>query len=57
MHQTFALGLMRTFQIPREMKRMTVMENLMVVPGRQTGEHIWASWFMPLESGSRGTAD
>ena len=47
MHQTFALGLMRTFQIPREMKRMTVMENLMVVPGRQTGEHIWASWFTP----------
>ena len=34
MHQTFALGLMRTFQIPREMKRMTVLENLMLVPSR-----------------------
>ena len=32
MHQTFRLGLMRTFQIPREMKRMTVLENLMLVP-------------------------
>ena len=32
MHQTFARGLMRTFQIPREMKRMTVLENLMLVP-------------------------
>ena len=47
MHQTFARGLMRTFQIPREMKGMTVLENLMVVPARQTGEHLWASWMMP----------
>ncbi len=47
MHQTFGLGLMRTFQIPREMKRMTVLENLMLVPEAQAGEHLWASWFMP----------
>ncbi len=47
MHQTFGLGLMRTFQIPREMKRMTVLENLMLVPGGQTGEHVWASWLLP----------
>ena len=47
MHQTFGLGLMRTFQIPREMKRMTVLENLMLVPEAQSGEHLWASWFMP----------
>ncbi len=47
MHQTFGLGLMRTFQIPREMKRMTVVENLMLVPAPQTGERIWASWLMP----------
>ena len=49
MHQTFGLGLVRTFQIPREMKRMTVLENLMLVPAPQTGEHIWASWLMPLK--------
>ena len=47
MHQTFGLGLMRTFQIPREMKRMTVLENLMLVPAPQLGERIWAPWFMP----------
>ena len=47
MHQTFARGLMRTFQIPREMKRMTVLENLMLVPSPQVGERIWASWFTP----------
>ena len=47
MHQTFARGLMRTFQIPREMKGMTVLENLMVVPAQQTGERLWASWLTP----------
>ncbi len=47
MHQTFKLGLMRTFQIPREMKRMTVLENLMLVPAPQLGERVWASWLLP----------
>ena len=47
MHQTFGLGLMRTFQIPREMRRMTVLENLMLVPAPQLGERVWASWLMP----------
>ncbi len=47
MHETFKLGLVRTFQIPREMKRMTVLENLMLVPAPQVGERVWASWMMP----------
>ena len=47
MHQTFSRGMMRTFQIPREMKGMTVLENLMVVPARQMGERLWASWLTP----------
>ena len=47
MHRAFALGLMRTFQIPREMKRMTTLENLMLVPAGQAGERLWASWFTP----------
>ena len=47
LHQTFGLGIMRTFQIPREMKRMTVLENLMLVPAPQSGERIWASWLTP----------
>ena len=47
MHDTFALGLTRTFQIPREMKRMTVLENLTLVPPGQSGERLWAAWFAP----------
>lgn len=46
-HQTFERGLMRTFQIPRELRRMTVLENLMLVPARQSGEHLWCSWLTP----------
>ncbi len=47
MHQTFALGIMRTFQIPREFQRLTVLENLAVVPANQSGERVWASWLTP----------
>ncbi len=47
MHQTFSLGLMRTFQIPREMKRMTVLENLMLVPAPQVGESLLRAWLLP----------
>lgn len=49
LHQTFKLGLMRTFQIPRELKRMTVLENLMLVPRGQTGERLWSAWFAPWQ--------
>ena len=44
-HELFGLGLARTFQIPKEWARMTVLENLMVVPRQQTGEHVLAAWF------------
>jgi branched-chain amino acid transport system ATP-binding protein len=46
-HELFELGLVRTFQIPHEFTRMTVLENLAVVPGEQTGESLlraWTSW-------------
>ena len=43
-HQLFALGLVRTFQIAHEFSRMTVLENLMVVPPGQTGESLVAAW-------------
>ena len=43
-HELFAQGLVRTFQIAHEFSRMTVLENLMVVPGDQTGESLVASW-------------
>lgn len=41
----FHRGLVRTFQIPREFGRMTVLENLVVVPPHQRGENLLASWF------------
>ena len=46
-HNIFHRGIVRTFQIPRELKRMTVLENLLLVPGPQAGERIWNSWIMP----------
>jgi len=46
-HQVFHKGLVRTFQIPRELKGMTVLENLMMVPTEQSGEHLWYTWFVP----------
>lgn len=44
-HQIARLGLARTFQIPKTLRKMTVMENLMLVPSGQSGENIWNSWF------------
>ncbi|MCZ6605451.1 MAG: ABC transporter ATP-binding protein [Alphaproteobacteria bacterium] len=44
-HLLFNQGLMRTFQIPHVFERMTVLENLMVVPKGQSGENILNSWF------------
>ena len=47
LHRTFRKGLCRTFQISRELKLMTVLENLMLVPRRQAGESIWKTWLLP----------
>ncbi len=44
-HRRFHLGLVRTFQIPRVFTRMTVEENLRLVPPHQPGENLLASWF------------
>jgi len=43
-HRIFHRGVVRTFQIPRELKTMTVLENLMLVPPGQVGERIWNPW-------------
>jgi branched-chain amino acid transport system ATP-binding protein len=43
-HQLFHKGLVRTFQIPREFGRMTVLENLLLVPSHQLGENLLMSW-------------
>ena len=47
-HQIVRKGIVRTFQIPRELKSMTVLENLMLVPSNQAGETIGNSGFFPF---------
>jgi branched-chain amino acid transport system ATP-binding protein len=41
----FARGLARTFQIPRPFRRMSVLENLLLAPGGQTGETVTGALF------------
>ncbi|MDQ2088600.1 ABC transporter ATP-binding protein [Marimonas arenosa] len=44
-HTLFHKGLLRTFQIAHEFGSMSCRENLMMVPGGQTGEKLWNTWF------------
>ena len=44
-HKLFEKGVLRTFQIPHEFSTMSVLENLMMVPGSQTGEKLFNTWF------------
>jgi len=44
-YKLFDKGVLRTFQIAHEFSKMTVLENLMVVPGSQSGEKLLNSWF------------
>ncbi len=44
-HELFRKGLLRTFQLAHEFSSMTVRENLMMVPGGQSGEALWNTWF------------
>jgi ABC-type branched-subunit amino acid transport system ATPase component len=44
--QIFRRGLFRTFQISREYKEMTVLENLLLIPRGQVGEKLWNAWLM-----------
>ncbi len=44
-HTLFHKGLLRTFQIAHEFSSMSCRENLMMVPGNQTGETLWNTWF------------
>ena len=43
-HELFHKGLLRTFQIAHEFASMTCRENLMMVPGGQSGETLWNTW-------------
>jgi len=46
-YKVFTRGLARTFQIPRPFPRMTVLENVMLVPPGQHGERFWNTWLRP----------
>ena len=41
------LGLMRTFQLSRELGGLTVLENLLVAPQHQSGESLFNIFFRP----------
>jgi len=47
-------GLVRTFQIARELQEMTVLENMMLAPKGQRGERLWRS---VLPVARRGVVD
>ena len=46
-HELFSKGLLRTFQIAHEFSNLTVLENLMMVPGNQTGEILLNAFIKP----------
>ena len=46
-HELFHKGLLRTFQIAHEFGSMSVRENLMMVPGAQSGEKLLDVWLNP----------
>jgi branched-chain amino acid transport system ATP-binding protein len=48
-YRIFARKIARTFQIARELKRMTVLENLLLVPERQLGESLFNAWLRPRQ--------
>ncbi len=44
-HELFNMGALRTFQIAHEFTSLTVLENLMMVPGNQRGEKLMYALF------------
>ena len=46
-HRVARLGLMRTFQLSRELGGLTVLENLLVAPDHQAGESLINVFFRP----------
>jgi len=44
-HIIFKKNMFRTFQIAREYREMSVLENLLLIPERQIGEKLWNAWF------------
>ena len=46
-YELFTKGLLRTFQIAHEFTNLTVLENLMMVPGNQSGENLMNAFLKP----------
>src|SRR3984893_19163909 len=46
-HQRALRGLVRTFQIARELGELTVLENLLFARPNQTGESVWKAFAFP----------
>ena len=46
-YELFSKGVLRTFQIAHEFTNLTVLENLMMVPGKQSGEDLVNALFKP----------
>ena len=47
-YELFSKGLLRTFQIAHEFTHLSVLENLMMVPGNQSGEKLMNTFLKPL---------
>ena len=46
-YELFSRGLLRTFQIAHEFTNLSVLENLMMVPGNQSGEKLMNTFLKP----------
>ncbi len=47
-YQIARAGMVRTFQVPRTLSRLTVMENMLLGAQKQTGENFWQVQFQQL---------
>lgn len=52
-HQLYDIGILRTFQIPKEFGKLTVLENLMAAAPDQPGEEIFLNWLSPARVRAR----
>ena len=48
-YELFSLGMLRTFQIAHEFSNLSVLENLMMVPGNQSGEKLMTALLKPKQ--------
>lgn len=48
-HAIAQLGMIRTFQVPRVLSRLSVLENMLLAAQHQIGEKFWYVWFRGSE--------